>query len=111
MADAAPLLTRRAVDIATGPSTSTTTTRDTTDTQVDGLETRLSSHQQEVTMTLHFRTIAFPCLPYIAIQVYGFDMSVIKEIAYTEPLVDVVDGKAVISRRAAAGAWGVVRAR
>ena len=38
-------------------------------------------------------------------------MSVIKEIAYTEPLVDVVDGKAVISRRAAAGVWGVARAR
>ena len=39
-------------------------------------------------------------------------MSVIKEIAYTEPLVDVVDGKAVISRRAAAGGvWGVARAR
>lgn len=26
-------------------------------------------------------------------QVYGFDMSVIKEIALTEPLVDVVEGK------------------
>lgn len=26
-------------------------------------------------------------------EVYGFDMSVIKEIALTEPLVDVVDGK------------------
>ena len=26
-------------------------------------------------------------------EVYGFDMSVIKEIALTEPLVDVVEGK------------------
>lgn len=26
-------------------------------------------------------------------HVYGFDMSVIKEIALTEPLVDVVEGK------------------
>ena len=30
-------------------------------------------------------------------SVYGFDMSVIKEIAITEPLVDVVEGKAVVS--------------
>eukprot|EP00903_Cladosiphon_okamuranus_P019111 g17584.t1 len=30
-------------------------------------------------------------------QVYGFDMSVIKEIALTEPLVDVVEGKAVVT--------------
>ncbi|CAM9473115.1 unnamed protein product [Scytosiphon promiscuus] len=30
-------------------------------------------------------------------EVYGFDMSVIKEIALTEPLVDVVEGKAVVS--------------
>lgn len=30
-------------------------------------------------------------------SVYGFDMSCIKEIAYTEPLVDVVDGKSVMS--------------
>ncbi|CAM9937341.1 unnamed protein product [Ectocarpus sp. 4 AP-2014] len=28
-------------------------------------------------------------------EVYGFDMSVIKEIALTEPLVDIVEGKAV----------------
>lgn len=30
-------------------------------------------------------------------SVYGFDMSVIKNIAITEPLVDVVEGKAVVS--------------
>ena len=30
-------------------------------------------------------------------NVYGLDMSVIKKIAITEPLVDVVDGKAVVS--------------
>ncbi|CAN0297723.1 unnamed protein product [Hapterophycus canaliculatus] len=30
-------------------------------------------------------------------EVYGFDMSVIKEIALTEPLVDVVEGKAVVT--------------
>mmetsp|Transcript_10204 Transcript_10204/g.12380 ORF Transcript_10204/g.12380 Transcript_10204/m.12380 type:complete len:340 (-) Transcript_10204:154-1173(-) len=30
-------------------------------------------------------------------SVYGFNMSVIKDIAITEPLVDVVEGKAVIS--------------
>jgi len=33
-------------------------------------------------------------------SVYGFDMSVIKEIAITEPLVDVVEGKAVVSSTA-----------
>lgn len=31
--------------------------------------------------------------PKVWDQVYGFDMSVIKEIALTEPLVDVVEGK------------------
>jgi len=30
-------------------------------------------------------------------SVYGFDMSVIKDIAITEPLVDTVEGKAVVS--------------
>ena len=32
-------------------------------------------------------------------SVYGFDMSVIKEIAITEPLVDVVEGKYLQSGR------------
>lgn len=38
-------------------------------------------------------------------EVYGFDMSVIKEIALTEPLVDVVEGKVII------GGWGRDSAR
>ena len=35
--------------------------------------------------------------PAVWDNVYGLDMSVIKEIAITEPLVDVVEGKAVVS--------------
>jgi len=31
-------------------------------------------------------------------NVYGFNMSCIKKVAYREPLVDVVDGKAVVSK-------------
>lgn len=34
-------------------------------------------------------------------NVYGFNMSVMKDIAYTEPLVDLVDSKAIISNRQA----------
>ena len=46
-----------------------------------------------------FISIACSLMPVTAVwdNVYGLDMSVIKKIAITEPLVDVVDGKAVVS--------------
>lgn len=42
-----------------------------------------------------FRLLLFSSQPGPAVwdEVYGFDMSVIKEIALTEPLVDIVEGK------------------
>ena len=44
-----------------------------------------------------FPHTALSLYPTVWDSVYGFDMSVIKEIAITEPLVDVVEGKAVVS--------------